>query len=133
MRVIYTLLLVLIFAACSKDEQMISAPPTSSTNATKIVDADVTVDGEYILPLNPGAVRIHKQASFFAVSTIGIDSKTGVNVYRYVPAKGFTGSDEVQISETKSYSSINPNGCSYDAEEVKAITTSYTKIRFTIK
>jgi hypothetical protein len=133
MRVIYTLLFVLILAACSKDEQMISAPPTSSTNATKIVDADVNVDGEYILPLNPGTVRIHKQASFFAVSMVGIDSKTGVNVYRYVPAKGFTGSDEVLISETKSYTSVNPNGCNYDAEEVKAITTSYTKIRFTIK
>jgi hypothetical protein len=133
MRVIYTLLFVLIFAACSKDEQMISAPRSTSTNATKIVDADVTVDGEFILPLNPGTARIHKQASFFAISTVGLDSKTGVNVYRYVPAKGFTGTDEVLISETKPYTSVNPNGCSYNAEEVKAITTSYTKIRFTIK
>src|SRR5215211_7683555 len=97
MRIVYTLLVVLILASCSKDDAVIASaePETNAASAIQVIDATINTGFTYELPLPSPDVEIHKQASHFSLSEIGVDAKNGTKVYQYLPSKDFTGTDEV--------------------------------------
>ena len=134
MRLIYTLFVVLIFASCSKKDAIVSGNPTAAAvDATQVIDAVINNDFTYQLPLTSPDVQIHKQAAHFELSAIGIDSKNGMTVYKYLPAKGFTGTDEVTLKETTSYTSYSEReGCRDMSGTPNVTKTSFVKIRFTV-
>jgi hypothetical protein len=85
---------------------MVLSQPTPQT-----ISATVASNATYELPLDKyGTVKIYKQASHFFYSNTGIDSKSGLMVYKYVPAADYTGEDVVVLSSTKTYASQR-SGC----------------------
>jgi hypothetical protein len=96
--------------ACSKSsqEEMVLAGPSVSD---EVISATVLEGATYELLLAEyGTVTISNQADNYLESTAGIDPKTGLMTYKYVPAVGFTGTDEVVLKSAKmvrSYSSGN--------------------------
>jgi len=134
MRLIYTLLAVLIFASCSKKDAVVSGNPNASVDATQIINATINTDFTYELPLPSSSdIKIHKQASHFSLSTIGIDSKNGNKIYQYLPEKGFTGTDEVMLKDTRTYHNyMDGGGCNNMSDAQNATKSSYIKIKFNI-
>jgi len=134
MRLIYTLLAVLIFASCSKKDAVVSGNPNASVDATQIINATINTDFTYELPLPSSSdIKIHKQASHFSLSTIGIDSKNGNKIYQYLPEKGFTGTDEVMLKDTRTYHNyMDGGGCNNMSDAQNVTKTSYIKIKFSI-
>jgi hypothetical protein len=135
MRLIYTLLAVLIFTSCSKKDALVSGNPNPApaADATQVINATINTDFTYQLPLTSPDMQIHKQAAHFALSAIGVDSKNGMTVYKYLPAKGFTGSDEVTLKETTTYTSYSEGEGCRDMNSPQNVTkTTFVKIRFTV-
>ena len=133
MRLIYTLFAVLIFASCSKKDAVVSGNPNASVDATQIINATINTDFTYELPLTSPDIKIHKQASHFSLSTIGIDSKNGNKIYQYLPEKGFTGTDEVMLKDTRTYLNyMDGGGCNNMSNAQNVTKTSYIKIKFSI-
>jgi len=133
MRLIYTLLAVLIFASCSKKDAVVSGNPNASVDATQVINATINTDFTYELPLASTDIKIHKQASHFSLSTIGVDSKNGTKIYQYLPEKGFTGTDEVTLKDTRSYVNyMEGGGCNNMSDAQNVTKTSYIKIKFSI-
>lgn len=133
MRLIYTLLVVLIFASCSKKDAVVSGNPNAYIDATQVINATINTDFTYHLPLSSPDVQIHKQASHFSLSSIGVDSKNGTTVYQYLPEKGFTGTDEVMLKDTKTYTNyMDGGGCNNMSGAQSVTKTSFIKIRFSI-
>jgi hypothetical protein len=135
MRHIYTLLAVLMFVSCSKSDEMVMRNTAPEVSATKVINASVVAGAEYQMPVTSSTLKIFKQATNFEVSTVGVDAKTGLTVYKYIPAKGFTGNDEVTLSDSKTSVSTG-SGCSRSATEgyqmPSTTTTTYIKIKFAV-
>ena len=133
MRLIYTLLIVFLFASCSKKDSVYSNAQTTSVEAIQVINATISPSHAYELSFSSPDVLIHKQASHFSVSAIGVDAKNGMTVYQYVAEKGFTGTDEVTLKETKSYVSYSEGGgCRNSSGMQSATKISYTKIKFSV-
>lgn len=120
--------------SCSKTSQnemvLTPAPPQAAQQIT----ASVSSDAFYELPVTSENVKIHKQASHFEVSDISVDAKTGVLKYYYSPVKGFIGTDEVTLKETRTYASVANGGCNNGSDDGSMQTSvSYVKIKFTVK
>lgn len=139
MRAIFTLPIILlsilfICPSCSKDsqEEMVLTAPTPQT-----INATVASNATYELNLDKyGTVKIYKQASHFFYSNTGIDSKSGLMVYKYVPAVDYTGDDEVVLSSTKTYATSN-NQCNNNSDGnstgmANMNSTSYITIRIKV-
>jgi hypothetical protein len=125
----------IVCASCSKNAQqeMVLSP---ASQAVQEINAAVASDALYEMPVNSENVKIHKQASHFELSSIGTDSKSGMLKYKYSPAKGFTGTDEVTLSETRTYMSVDSEGgCnnSRSGESNMVTSTTFIKIRFTVQ
>ena len=135
MRIIYTLLVVLIFVSCSKDEAVItSGNPNPSVSATQVINATVNPGITYELPLTSKDIQIHKQALLFSLSEIGTDAKKGTKVYQYLPSKDFTGTDEVTLKDVQTSTNYAHQGgsCSNMDMSQTITKTSYITIRFKI-
>lgn len=141
MRLNITLALIVasLVAGCSKSSQEEVVLNRTTSDAAQVVTATLSESGMFEHPLNvqEGLAGIHKQATHFSVSSLAKDPRTSLMVYKYVPAKGFTGTDEVMLSTTKKYSSYTGgrDGCNYDSDmgEPSTSTTTFVKIRFTVK
>jgi hypothetical protein len=117
--------LLLITQSCSKEipDKIVQTLPDETINAT------VSADNAYALNIaSLGDVKISRQAVHFAVSQIGIDVKDRTPVYTYVPAAGFTGTDEVELFSSKSFRSTG-GACS--GSHYSSFITSIV-IKFTI-
>ncbi|MBL7700312.1 MAG: hypothetical protein JNK79_19260 [Chitinophagaceae bacterium] len=128
--------MTVICLSCSKSAQqnMVLTPSSPSPHVVKELNASLTPDGIYELVVPSEDVQIHKQAVHFELSLIGVDAKNGSTKYKYVPAKGFTGNDEVTLSETR-YTSVS-GGCNYNEGEMTmrgVKNTTFTLIKFTVK
>ena len=136
MRILYTLPAVLILASCSKEDAVISSVTSApAVSATQVVNATVTADNTYELPLTSSAIEIHKQAAHFTLSAIGTDAKKGTAVYQYLPAKGFTGTDEVTLKDVQTsvnYSHDGSGGCNNMDMSRTVTKTSFITIRFKV-
>jgi hypothetical protein len=132
MRIIYSLLVVLILASCSKKDAVVSGNLNPSVNATQEINATINADFTYEFPLKSPDVKIHQQALHFSLSEIGMDAKNGNPVYQYLPSKGFTGTDEVTLKEIQTYTSFSSEGCNNMGSPQTVTKTSFIKIRFTV-
>jgi hypothetical protein len=72
---------------------------TSPVVSISSINATVKSNGVYQLTLDKQQnAIITRQASHFQLSQVGMDSKTGLLLYKYQPAEGYIGSDEVLLS-----------------------------------
>jgi hypothetical protein len=136
MRIVYTLLVVLILASCSKDDAIVaSAEPNSNVSATQVINATINPGFTYELALPSPDVQIHKQASHFSLSEIGLDAKSGTKVYQYLPSKDFSGTDEVTLKDVQTVTNYAHEGGSCRNMDMSQTVTkvSFITIRFTVK
>ncbi len=137
MRYTFTFLMLALvsLASCSKnsqDEMVLTPAPASA----EVIEATVAANSGYELKLDKyGTVRITRQATHFLESTAGIDSKTGVLMYKYVPAAGFRGVDEVVLSSAKTstgYSGTGGCNTGYSNPVENTQVISYITIRLNV-
>jgi hypothetical protein len=126
------LVILVVFQSCSKQ----SSNATVAPMRTDIVNATIAPNGSYQLRIeNSGNVAISMQASHFRVSQIEPDSKSGVTVYKYIPAADYRGTDQVVLSNTKTIITTGGSGCSNNHTSNTDITTSstsYTTVKINI-
>ena len=121
-----------VFQSCSKQSPSEAIAPANPN----ILNATIAPNGSYQLPIeNAGNIVISKQASHFQVSQTEVDSKSGLIVYKYVPAVDYRGTDEVVLSNIKT-SLITGGGCSNNhtsnSENTTTSTTTYTTVKINI-
>jgi hypothetical protein len=129
---------VVAFASCSKsaqEETVLSAAPSI---ASQVVNVKVETNGVYELAItgSMGEVKVHAQALHYELSELGIDSKNSRKVYKYIPAKDYNGSDEVTLSQTRSYTSYGESGQCHNgnmsAEKITRTSTTFLTIKFKV-
>ncbi|MEO6290559.1 MAG: hypothetical protein ABIO76_11590 [Ginsengibacter sp.] len=123
---------LLILQSCSKQ----SATDLVAPAAPNVINATIAPNGNYEFAINSsGNVAIEKQASHYTISTTGVDAKTGNVVYQYVPAKDYTGIDQVVLSN-KILVAASGGGCNNsnhaDNSGLANYSITYTTIRLTI-
>ena len=117
------LILLLSCSKNSKDNLSQSTPAMPD----RIINAKVAPGQTYSLSVaNSGDVSIYKQAAHYLVSETGIDEKNGSIIYKYSPASGFTGTDEVLLLHSTEILTSNNNGCNYGngTDHISSQTTS---------
>lgn len=127
--ILYSVLLV--NESCSKESHdRITTPvvPDQTINAT------VLTNNAYVLNVNSiASVSINKQAAHFLVSQTEVDAKNGTPVYKYIPEKDYTGTDEVVLrTSTTTYGSSNSGGCSGGNSNHSSTSYSSIVIKFTV-
>ena len=122
-----TLSLLLSCSKNAKDSFSRSTPAMPD----RIINAKVAPGQTYTLSIaNSGDVSINKQAANYLVSETAIDEKGSI-IYRYIPASGFTGIDEVLLSHKSEYAEGNINGCNNGSNN-RSIQTASIAIKFTV-
>lgn len=101
---------IVMSQSCSKQssKEMLISPVTN----TSTINASVKSNEIYQLTLDKlqNAV-ITRQASHFELSQVEMDSKTGLLLYKYQPARGYIGPDEVLLSTSKTVVSASAGIC----------------------
>src|SRR5688500_8477119 len=86
---------IVLLLSCSKSSKD-SFSRSTPTSPDRIINAKVAPGQTYTVSIaNSGDVSIGRQATHYLVSETGIDEKNGSIIYKYLPASGFKGADEV--------------------------------------
>lgn len=136
MKKLYLFLIVLsgiiILPSCSKQSAHDLVAPVSPN----IINATIAPNQSYQLTINSsGNVNIEKQALHYAISKAEPDAKTGKMMYQYLPAKDYTGKEEVVLSSKIFVGSSGGGRCNSNNNSSSAETgyaTTYTTIRLNI-
>ena len=103
---------------------------------TNVINATIAPNGTYQLSMdNSVIVSISKQASHFQVSRTELDSKSGLMVYKYIPAADYRGTDEVVLSNTTTFKGTGTGSCTNNHNSNSDNTTSstsYTTVKISI-
>lgn len=103
---------LVLLLSCSKSSKDSFSRSTAAT-PDRIVNAKIAFGQSYTLSVaTSGNVNINKQAAHYLVSETGID-ENGSLVYKYVPASGFKGNDEVILLHTIETTEYSNNSCNY--------------------
>ena len=98
----------------------------------RIIDAKIGPGQTYTLSIvNTDNVSISKQAAHFLISETAVDEINGSFIYKYIPASGFTGIDEVLLTQRTEISTSSINSCNYGGDS-RSIHTSSIAIKFTV-
>ena len=126
------LVLMVSFLSCKKESIDVLSP--AGTGET--ISVQLTPSQSYVLN-QPDAsnLSISRQASHFSVSEAVANIETGGFSYRYVPAAGYTGVDEISLISSRviiNYSSSNESGCGSGSSDNKTSGTSFVTLKITI-
>jgi hypothetical protein len=114
---------LVLLLSCSKNSKD-GFSRSTSIGPAKTVNAKVAPGGTYTLSVaTSGDISINKQAAHYLVSQTGTD-ENGALIYKYVPAAGFKGVDEVLLThtiETLDYS--GSSGC-YGGSGMSRVSSS---------
>ena len=124
--------ILVVFQSCSKQSSNNIVAPIR----TNVITATIAPNGTYQLPIdNSVIVSISKQASHFQVSRTELDSKSGLMVYKYIPAADYRGTDEVVLSNTTTFKATGSGSCNNNHNNNSDNTTSstsYTTVKLNI-
>lgn len=102
---------LVLLLSCSKNSK--DSFSRSTPAATKVVDVKIAPGAAYSLNIAPsGNISITKQAAHYLISETGL-AENGSLVYKYVPATGFKGTDEVSLLHTIETADYSYTGCNY--------------------
>jgi hypothetical protein len=100
----------IFFGSCSKSSQEHTVLTSVATD--ELLQVTVASGDAFELPLAKyGNVAIQRQAKNYVESFAGIDSKTGLYIYKYVPKADFRGVDEVVLKSSKTVQVYSAEGC----------------------
>jgi len=123
---------LVLLISCSKNSKD-SFSRSTSIGPTKTVNAKIAPGGTYTLSVaNAGDVSINKQAAHYLVSQTGTD-ENGSLIYKYVPAAGFKGIDEVLLLHTIETLDYSGSGCNYGGSPGMSRISSSIVVKLTIE
>jgi len=121
----------LILLSCSKNSKDSLSPTTTTTNPDRIISAKVAPGQTYVLDVAiKGDLSIIRQAAHYSVSETSI-AENGYLIYKYMPAAGFNGTDEVLLLYSKEITDDNYNDCNYGGSRMKN-TSSTIAVKITV-
>jgi hypothetical protein len=124
-----TLVLLLSCSKSSKD----NFSRSTSIGSNKVVNAKIAPGGTYTLTVGTsGDVSINKQAAHYLVSETGT-GENGSLIYKYVPASGFKGLDEILLLHTIETLDYSSAGCNYGGSPSMSRVTSSIVVKLTIE
>ena len=100
----------------------------------RIIESRVAPGQTQIVTIeNYGELSIARQASHFKISHTGVDAQSGSLIYKYEPAEGFTGSDEVLLAHKipMVYGS-GSSSCNSGDQSKTGIHTSYIAVKIKV-
>ena len=99
----------LLIQSCTKQTQDNFTTPAQSA---KIINATILPGQTYVFNAGvSGTINISRQASHYQISEAKVDSKNGTLLYTYIPAAGYTGTDEVALIHTLTTTENNTGTC----------------------
>lgn len=108
---------LVLLLSCSKNSKDSLSPTTR--NPDRVIHAKIAPGQTYLLDVaNKGNLSIIRQAAHYSVSEAGV-AENGYLVYKYMPATGFNGTDEVLLSHGTEITDDNYNGCNYGGSQIK--------------
>jgi len=120
--------LLVLAQSCTKQSQDNFVTPAQAAN---VVNATVSSGQTYIFNAGyPGTMNISRQASHYQVSETTVDESSAV-IYKYIPAKGYQGADEVTLTQNVNSSGGNNGGCS-ENHSGTTVSSSTTIIKITV-
>lgn len=124
-----------VLFSCSKEVDKMPAAPQSQATAGQTLNVTVNTDDIYTLSFaKESELTIHKQAAHFRQSATSINNETGLAIYTYAPTAGFTGTDEVTLSNIKKVASYS-TGCytgAYGNEQDQMLQKSFTTVKIKV-
>ena len=122
---------LVLLLSCSKSSKDSFSRSTTAT-PDRIVNAKIGPGETYTLSVaTTGSVNINKQAAHYLVSETGID-ENGSLVYKYVPAPGFKGNDEVLLLHTIETEDYSNSSCNYGSSSRMNNISSSIVVKLTI-
>lgn len=124
--------MIVFSLSCKKESRDNLVPSTSGETINVRIAPNQSYEKDFT---NAGTVSIVKQATHFSVSETIMNIESSGQVYEYIPAKDFTGTDEVLLMANKSEEShfVNDSGgCGNSSAYTTSIGTKYTTIKITV-
>lgn len=120
---------LVLLLSCSKNSKDSFSPTTAKPD--RIITAKVAPGQTYVLEVAiKGNLSITRQAAHYSVSETGI-AENGHLVYKYMPAVGFNGADEVLLSHSTEAEDDISNGCTYGESRI-SISSSTIAFKITV-
>ena len=96
--------LLVFYPSCKKESHDITVISTPY----ETINVKIALNQPYEMDLaDAGTVSISRQAVHFLVSETIVNKETGTPVYKYVPATGFSGNDEIVLLSTKTFANYS--------------------------
>lgn len=123
---------LVLLLSCSKSSKE-SFTRSTSTAPDRIVNAKVAPGQTYTLSVAAaGSVNINKQAAHYMVSETGI-SENGSLIYKYIPASGFKGNDEVILLHTIETMDYANSSCNYGSSSQMNLISSSVVVKIVVE
>ncbi len=123
---------LVLLLSCSKSSKD-SFTRSTSIGSNKIVNAKIAPGATYTLSVGTsGDVSINKQAANYTVSEM-TTGENGSLIYKYIPASGFKGLDEVLLLHTIETLDYSSGGCNYDGSPSMSRVTSSIVVKLTVE
>ncbi len=125
---------LVVLSSCSKSSSD-SFADSSRLNPSRIIEARVTPGQMQTVTIdNFGELSIARQASHFKISQTGINAQNGSLIYKYEPADGFAGSDEVLLAHKipMVYGSMGSSCNSGDSQMKIGTQTNYIAVKLIV-
>jgi hypothetical protein len=120
---------LLLLLSCSKNSKDSLSPTTVKPD--RLITAKVAQGQTYVLDVAiKGNLGIIRQAAHYSVSETGI-AENGHLIYKYMPAAGFNGEDEVLLSHSTEAEDDISNGCNYGESRIN-ISSSTIAFKITV-
>lgn len=131
-----SLCLAMVLPSCSKEVE--SAPQPTVAAPASVINAAILTGESYSLSFDASEeVSIQKQAAHYLESVASLNNETGKIVYRYTPAAGYAGQDEVTLAKTvKVYGEMAGEhrcGGSSMGQGSDSYTRTLVTVRFNVK
>ena len=124
---------LVFLTSCTKDSSD-SFDDISRVGPDRVIEARVAPGQTQTVTIdNNGELRIARQASHFKISQTGVDARNSSLIYKYEPAEGFTGVDEVLLAHKIPviYGSMN-GSCNTGSSSTTGTHTSYIAVKITV-
>ena len=125
----------MVVFSCSKEADTVDAAPQSESLSGPTLNITVNSGEIYTVSFpKESELNIHKQASHFRESATVINNETGQFIYKYAPAEGFAGNDEVILGSVQKVDSYR-SGCymgSYGNEQNQMLQKTYTTVKIKV-
>ncbi len=99
---LFFIAIIMIFQSCAKDTAGYMPPQPQGPASVSVINIKLAPNELYQLAIDKSStVNIAKQASHYQISQTAADTKSSATLYSYMPAKDFSGEDEVMLNISK--------------------------------